>query len=411
MTTQLEQQRQLQIAQERARAIQPVTVTPNQGSVVPAVYQRNYVQEEMDKYPQITPPTEENIKKNMWIASGMVGLMAALATGNVAGGIAAGMVAAVGVHDHGFDLRQRGQYIRRLQEDGYSYPAILAWYKTGDNKELDKEREYMLQKEKFEEGKDEFTQTEEDKRLDREQRAKLERERMNNQMGIARMHEAGANARAALKNKGAVGSFDPKSPTAVQDAESIIKAGTVDQRKDALLASKMKNQAVVMQHLLSSGSVSPRQAGTITAALGAGTLGSLSLSTADQIFINAASEIVNASMRRESGSAISESEWRDARERLLPKVGDSDELIVKKMNNIEDYINGYAASSGAVYPALNYLAENRSVVGRTRLADDKPQPKQATQDSSQQQSQEGGAPPSKAKTVKDMTDEELMEGL
>ncbi|QHA89570.1 hypothetical protein [Serratia rhizosphaerae] len=199
MTTQLEQQRQLQIAQERAQAIQPVTVTPNQGSVVPAVYQRNYVQEEMDKYPQITPPTEENIKKNMWIASGMVGLMAALATGNVAGGIAAGMVAAVGVHDHGFDLRQRAQYIRRLQEDGYSYPAILAWYKTGDNKELDKEREYMLQKDKFEEEKDEFTQTEEDKRLDREQRAKLERERMNNQMGIARMHEAGANARAAMQ--------------------------------------------------------------------------------------------------------------------------------------------------------------------------------------------------------------------
>ncbi|RYM60177.1 hypothetical protein BSR03_17185 [Serratia proteamaculans] len=199
MTTQLEQQRQLQIAQERARAIQPVTVTPNQGSVVPAVYQRNYVQEEMDKYPQITPPTEENIKKNMWIASGMVGLMAALATGNAAGGIAAGMVAAVGVHDHGFDLRQRGQYIRRLQEDGYSYPAILAWYKTGDNKELDKEREYMLQKDKFKEEKDEFTQTEEDKRLDREQQARLERDRLDNQMNIARMHEAGANARAVMQ--------------------------------------------------------------------------------------------------------------------------------------------------------------------------------------------------------------------
>jgi hypothetical protein len=204
MTTELQAQKKENDILTNYENIQPTQLNPNNSSTVPTVVNPpNMFQEYMDKYPPVKPPTEENIAKNMWMASGLVGLMAALATGNAATGILAGMYGAITVHDAGYALRTRSKYVAQLQEEGYSYPAILNWYETGDNKELDKEREYMLQKDKFEEEKSEFTQTEGDKLLDREQNARLDRERMANQMNIARVHEVGANARAEVTQQNA----------------------------------------------------------------------------------------------------------------------------------------------------------------------------------------------------------------
>lgn len=145
--TALQNQQQDEAAAAGYEAIVPAPI--DTGSTVPPFYQTNHVAAELAKNPQITPPTTGEIHKQMWVSSMMMGLMTALATGNVAGGIAGGMWAAIGVHDYGYSLRQRSEYIDQLKGDGYSMPAILKWYEDGDSKELDKERQDMLQRDRM----------------------------------------------------------------------------------------------------------------------------------------------------------------------------------------------------------------------------------------------------------------------
>ncbi|MBK0633375.1 hypothetical protein GZZ44_10490 [Klebsiella aerogenes] len=154
--TALQDQRQNEQAEAGYEAATPVAIDP--GSTVPPFYQTNHVAAEMAKNPQITPPTTGEIHKQMWVSSMMMGLMTALATGNVAGGLAGGMWAAIGVHDYGYALRQRSQYIDQLKGDGYSFPSILKWYEDGDSKELDKERQDMLQRDRMAQQDKEFNQ-------------------------------------------------------------------------------------------------------------------------------------------------------------------------------------------------------------------------------------------------------------
>jgi hypothetical protein len=145
--TALQDQKQNEQAASGLEAALPVAI--DTGTTIPPFYQQNHISAEMAKNPQITPPSEGEIHKQMWVSSMMMGLMASLATGNVAGGIVGGMWAAIGVHDYGNSLRQRSQYIDQLKGDGYSFPAILKWYEDGDSKELDKERTDMLQRDRM----------------------------------------------------------------------------------------------------------------------------------------------------------------------------------------------------------------------------------------------------------------------
>ncbi|ELY9612849.1 hypothetical protein ACEF96_003136 [Salmonella enterica] len=143
MTTELQQERQQQAGQANLEAIQGINITPNQGAVVPNVMQLQGLLEQMqsakNSLPNINPPGEDEIRKTSWIASGVIGLLGAIVSGNAAGGIAAGMVAALAIHDRGYDLRQRADLVPELHQQGYTARAILNWYETGDNKELDKE--------------------------------------------------------------------------------------------------------------------------------------------------------------------------------------------------------------------------------------------------------------------------------
>ncbi|ECJ5891855.1 hypothetical protein FNH88_19685 [Salmonella enterica subsp. salamae] len=143
MTTELQQERQQQAGQANLEAIQGINITPNQGAVVPNVMQLQGLLEQMqsakNSLPNINPPSEDEIRKTSWIASGVIGLLGAIVSGNAAGGIAAGMVAALAIHDRGYDLRQRADLVPELHRQGYTARAILNWYETGDNKELDKE--------------------------------------------------------------------------------------------------------------------------------------------------------------------------------------------------------------------------------------------------------------------------------
>lgn len=141
--TDLQQNRQTEAGQINLSATQGIQLTPNQGAVVPNVMQLQdlyeKLQAERNKIPTVNPPSDDEIRRTSWIASGVIGLLGALVSGNAAGGIAAGMVAALAIHDRGHDLRQRADLVPELHQQGYTARAILNWYETGDNKELDKE--------------------------------------------------------------------------------------------------------------------------------------------------------------------------------------------------------------------------------------------------------------------------------
>ncbi|WP_260863380.1 hypothetical protein [Citrobacter sp. Marseille-Q6884] len=216
-TTDLKQQRKSENLQTNITATQGQSLTPNQGSVVPSVIQtQSLIEQARAAYngiPNINPPSEEEIQHQMWMTSGIMGLVAALVTGNAAGGIAAGMTAALAVHDHGYDLRQRGEYIMELHSKGFSTPAILNWYKTGDNKELDKEGEQMqrladseLNRQEREEDRDQRADFHKDQmeqgRLAREQSAVFHNDQMRHEgvmEGIALQNAQSARIAAIAK--------------------------------------------------------------------------------------------------------------------------------------------------------------------------------------------------------------------
>ncbi|EEC0942652.1 hypothetical protein UJ11_003572 [Salmonella enterica subsp. enterica] len=190
--TELQKQRQQDQAQINLGAAQGYSVTPNQGSVVPNVMQSQKIYEAMlaqkNSIPNIEPPSEGEIRRESWIASGVMGLLGALVTGNPAAGIAIGMQAALALHDHGYDLRQRAEHVGELHQQGYSALAIEKWYETGDNSELDKERQNMesmardeasleMQSERMKQQNDQFN-----KRVDMDNRRMGDMERQQQRM-------------------------------------------------------------------------------------------------------------------------------------------------------------------------------------------------------------------------------------
>lgn len=140
--------RQVQQNQQDVEANAPIDLVPN--STVDTShplfqFDASAAKRALDEVSQrtITPPSEANITKNMWLGSFMVGLSAALASGNAAGGITAGLWAAIAVHDGGYALRQRAEHVDSLLSQGYSFPAVLKWYEDGDNKSLEDEYKEM----------------------------------------------------------------------------------------------------------------------------------------------------------------------------------------------------------------------------------------------------------------------------
>ncbi|EAR1627570.1 hypothetical protein NJ978_000358 [Salmonella enterica] len=174
--TDLQKQRQQDQVQTNFDAAQGYSVTPNQGSVVPNVMQTQSILESMlaakNAGPNITPPSDAEIRRTSWIASGVMGLLGAIVTGNAASGIEIGMQAALALHDHGYDLRQRAEHVGELHQQGYSALAIEKWYETGDNSELDKERQNMEAM-----ARDEFNSEVADRRQDKEINAANDRQK------------------------------------------------------------------------------------------------------------------------------------------------------------------------------------------------------------------------------------------
>jgi hypothetical protein len=65
-----------------------------------------------------------------------------------------------------------------------------------------------------------------------------------------------------------------------------------------------------------------------------------------QQYINAGKNFVAATLRKESGAQISESEWADGVQRYIPMPGDSPQLVQQKERNRELVKRGFSAGAG-----------------------------------------------------------------
>ncbi len=90
--------------------------------------------------------------------------------------------------------------------------------------------------------------------------------------------------------------------------------------------------------------------------------GNYMTSPAFQKFDQAKRDFVNAVLRRESGAAISQSEFDNANKQYFPQPGDSKERIAEKQRNRQDTIAGIAGGGGPNYrPQYSFGADGELV--------------------------------------------------
>lgn len=74
------------------------------------------------------------------------------------------------------------------------------------------------------------------------------------------------------------------------------------------------------------------------------------LKSADrQRFEQAERDFINATLRRESGAAIADSEFDNARKQYIPQAGDSQEVLAQKQQNRQNILNALKAEAGPAY--------------------------------------------------------------
>jgi predicted amino acid-binding ACT domain protein len=79
-----------------------------------------------------------------------------------------------------------------------------------------------------------------------------------------------------------------------------------------------------------------------------GTLANVTQSPQQQQVEQAQRDFVNAVLRQESGAAISQSEFDNARKQYFPQPGDSPDVVLQKKRNREQAITGFAGSTSQV---------------------------------------------------------------
>jgi hypothetical protein len=119
------------------------------------------------------------------------------------------------------------------------------------------------------------------------------------------------------------------------------KPATADQQKNAGYALRMKEAAntieMMTKQFKEKGFLSQQWQASVPSFL---------KSTEGQLMEQAQRDFVNAVLRRESGAAIADSEFKSATKQYFPQPGDSDAVINQKKKNRETTLKGIVNSSG-----------------------------------------------------------------
>lgn len=208
----------------------------------------------------------------------------------------------------------------------------------------------------------------------------LQREGIQQQGGMARealsrfghasdaaLREQGENQRAQLKagsdvqvaHIGAAGKLGGQVPTGYRwgagGTLEAIPGGPADpsvsnkgalnesQNKALQFGSRMQASGNIMDQLAASGVDQPGLLKRAADAIGMGTVANWTQSPQQQQVEQAQRDFVNSVLRRESGAAISDSEFDSARKQYFPQINDSPEVIEQKRKNRELATRGMLA--------------------------------------------------------------------
>lgn len=132
---------------------------------------------------------------------------------------------------------------------------------------------------------------------------------------------------------------------------------TETQAKDSLYASRMFQSEKILRDVESAGS-DPEQRIKAKIPL----VGNYLVSGDYQKFDQAQRDFINATLRRESGAVIADSEFANANKQYFPQPGDSKDVIAQKRRNRAEAIRGIAAGGGANYsPPYTFGPDNELV--------------------------------------------------
>jgi hypothetical protein len=140
----------------------------------------------------------------------------------------------------------------------------------------------------------------------------------------------------------------------IRKPPALPKEPTESQRTLATYGTRLEQNLPTIEKLLDGGyRPSPKDYSLGTADINNPTAKLLSRSAMSKdarIYYGAASQIVNAIMRRESGAAISAGEWATANDRWFPTPGDPPELIASKRENLARELEQLKMQSGGAWP-------------------------------------------------------------
>lgn len=141
------------------------------------------------------------------------------------------------------------------------------------------------------------------------------------------------------------------------------------QSKDLLFANRMTESNNILNELANKGVYrsSDIQRGAEKVPLIGGALSAAAnaiVASPDQQRVDQAKrDFINATLRKESGAAIGQSEFDNAERQYFPQIGDSPEVIAQKAANREQAIAGVSASIPSRYRAQNPEAIRQSTTG------------------------------------------------
>lgn len=172
----------------------------------------------------------------------------------------------------------------------------------------------------------------------------------------------------------------PKAGETYASAPRADQKASKEQFDAATYGRRMESADQVLNDLIAQGYNRSSNAEGIKAFILPNAMKSSQLKQQEQAERN----FINAALRRESGAAISESEFANAREQYFPRAGDTAEVLAQKAQNRQQVIAGMQAAAGIAWdkvPAIPIATVKKDTSGTAFAAPAAPAaPKVGTED-------------------------------
>lgn len=121
-------------------------------------------------------------------------------------------------------------------------------------------------------------------------------------------------------------------------------------------AKRLQQSEEIFDSLLNSGYQGPNRGQAIAGAI----LPNELISPQFQKFDQATRNYINATLRRESGASIAESEFQNARKQYIPQPGDTDEMLAQKAANRRQVFENFRAEGQSAFDKMAYVSPVRA---------------------------------------------------